>query len=190
MSTAPALAPSQLIMRVSHFSPPPPPTTLLDMATPTQLLREVLAALAAFRFMLSFMARCLCLCRSLPGMWLGGMGENVKVEEEVDAEESAVCGLLEDVEDVEGVEDVEDVEEVEEIEEAEDVVEEMVVEEAVGLAGDVDTAIDTDTDVDVSGLVPGASSTSMSSMADTVEDMGEVIDVEVGVEVRSSGNTS
>ena len=181
MSTAPALAPSQLIMRVSHFSPPPPPTTLLDMATPTQLLREVLAALAAFRFMLSFMARCLCLCRSLPGMWLGGMGENVKVEEEVDAEESAVCGLLEDVEDVE---------EVEEIEEAEDVVEEMVVEEAVGLAGDVDTAIDTDTDVDVSGLVPGASSTSMSSMADTVEDMGEVIDVEVGVEVRSSGDTS
>ena len=136
MSTAPALAPSQLIMRVSHVSPPPPPTTLLDMATPTQLLREVLAALAAFMFMPSFMARCLCLCRSLPGRWLGGMGENVKVEEEVDAEEPAVCGLLEDVE------DVEDVEEIEEIEEAEDVVEEMEVEveavDAVEAVEDVD----------------------------------------------------
>ena len=120
-------------MRVSHVSPPPPPTTLLDMATPTQLLREVLAALAAFMFMPSFMARCLCLCRSLPGRWLGGMGENVKVEEEVDAEEPAVCGLLEDVEDVEDVE---------EIEEAEDVVEEMEVEveavDAVEAVEDVD----------------------------------------------------
>ena len=69
-------------------------------------------------------------------------------------------------------------------------VEEVVAEEAVELAGDIDTAIDTDTDV--AGLVPGASSTSMASMADTVEDMGEVIVVEAGVEVRwwSSGDTS
>lgn len=69
-------------------------------------------------------------------------------------------------------------------------VEEAVAEEAVELAGDIDTAIDTDTDV--AGLVPGASSTSMASMADTVEDMGEVIVVEAGVEVRwwSSGDTS
>ena len=69
--------------------------------------------------------------------------------------------------------------------------EEAVAEEAVELAGDMfDTAIDTDTDV--AGLVPGASSTSMASMADTVEDMGEVIVVEAGVEVRwwSSGDTS